>query len=165
MEVNKQKLLELIKEASNNMEYHNETDKPEYYSFKLEAIREDNPVYRALSDIVYDADVSTNFAYQMVAETIEALEYIISNEDGETIDTHELGDQISEQADSNTPIYNFKIMEFVSDNPYNVDEAIEEMGKAESIIQDGQTAYYLEWQKIANEVLTSLVLLLDEDEE
>lgn len=161
MEVNKQKLLEIIKEANNCMEYHPETDKPGYYSFKLDAITDEKPVYRALSDIVYDADVSTNFAYQMVSEAIDALEYIISNED-ETVDTDNLSDQIAEQADSNTPIYSSEIMEFVSDNPYSVDAAIKEMGKADSLIKDGQTAYYLEWVKIAYEVLNALVELLDD---
>lgn len=161
MEVNKQKLLEIIKEANNCMEYHPETDKPEYYSFKMEAITDKNPVYRVLSDIVYNADVSTNFAYQMVSEAIDALEYIISNEN-DTIDTDNLSDQIAEQADSNTPIYNSEIMEFVGDNPYSVDEAIKEMGKAESLIQDGQAAYYLAWERIAYEVLSALVGLLDD---
>lgn len=161
MEVNKEKLLEIIKEADNCMEYHPETNSPEYYSFKLDAITDKNPVYRALSDIVHNADVSTKFAYQMVSEAIDALEYIISNED-ETVDTDNLREQIAEHADSNTPIYNSEIMEFVSDNPYSVDAAIEEMGKAESLIQDGQMAYYLEWEKIAYEVLNALVELLDD---
>lgn len=161
MEANTKKLLEVVAEAKNCMEYHNETDKPEYYSFKLGAITDKNPVYRTLSDIVYNADVSTNFAYQMVAEAIEALEYIISNED-ETIDTDDLSDQITEQADSNTPIYNSEIMRFVEENPYSVDEAIKEIGKAESLIQDGQMAYYLEWEKIAYEVLRALTELIDD---
>jgi hypothetical protein len=161
MEVNKEKLLEIIKEADNCMEYHPETDKPEYYSFKLDAITDEKPVYRALSDIVYNADVSTNFAYQMVAEVIDALEYIISNED-ETIDTDNLSDQIAEQADSNTPIYNSEIMEFVSENPCSVDDAINEMGKSDSLIGDGQMAYYLEWEKIAYSVLNTLAGLLDD---
>lgn len=162
MEVNKQKLLKIIEEANNCMEYHPETDKPSYYSFKMEAITDKNPVYRTLSDIVYNADVSTNFAYQMVSEAIDALDYIISSEDSKTIDTDDLSQQIAEQADSNTPIYNSEIMEFVSDNPYSVDEAIEEMGKADSLIQDGQTAYTLEWEKIAYEVLRALAGLINE---
>ena len=161
MEVNKEKLLEIIKEADNCMEFHPETDKPEYYSFKLDAITDKNPVYRALSDIVHNADVSTKFAYQMVAEAIDALEYIINNED-ETVDTDSLSDQIMEQADSNTPLYNSEIMEFVSENPYSIDDARNEVGEADSLIRDGQMAYYLEWEKIAYEVLDALVGLLDD---
>jgi len=116
--------------------------------FTMEAIQGESKLHRKLSDLIYNADCATDTAYTFVNEALEILSEII--EYSETED--ELQDAISEQADSYTPIYNSEIMEFVRDNPYLVGDAIDELGKQNCLLSDGQGAYYLGLERMVYSV-------------
>lgn len=163
--MNKEKLLKVLKEADNCMEHHPEKDgKDSYYSFTMESISNKSDVHEVLSDIVHNADVHTDDAYKMVACGIESLIEIVNYLDDE-ITEDDVQDRIHESADSETPIYNYDIMQFVARNPYAVDDAIKEFGKRDSLIEDGQSAYYLAYSNIMHQLLSELGELAESEEE
>ena len=156
--MNKKKLLKVIEEAKNVIEWHDEDgDEAGYYSFTMEAISSKNPIYEMLSDYIYNKnDISTKFKYTMLGDALSDIDEMIDGVD-DNFNVDDLDDEISSRADSNTPVYNSEILDFISDNPYAVDEAINEMGKGESIINDGMTAYYLKYSEFLRDILGLLV--------
>ena len=124
--------------------------------FTMEAIKDESNLYRKLSDLIYNSDLNHDTAYTFVNEALEVLREVLANAENE----NDLQDAISEQVDSYTPIYNNDVMDFVKDNPYLVDEAIAEMGKRDSLIEDGQSAYYLGLERMVNEVAEIIIELL-----
>lgn len=156
--MNKKKLQKVIKEAKSVIEWHDEEgDKDGYYSFTMDAISSENPVYEMLSDYLYNRDdISTKYGYTMLGDALSDIDEMIENvEDGFNVD--DLDDEISVLADGNTPVYNSEILDFISENPYAVDDAINEIGKGESIINDGMTAYYLKYSGFLRDILGLLV--------
>lgn len=156
--MNKKKLRKVIEEAKSVIEWHDEEgDKAGYYSFTIEAISSKNPVYEMLSDYLYNRDdISTKYGYTMLGDALSDIDEMIENvEDDFNVD--DLDDEISERADSNTPVYNSEILDFISENPYAVDDAINEIGKGESIINDGMGAYYLKYNGFLRDILRLLV--------
>lgn len=156
--MNKKKLLKVIEEAKNVIEWHDEDgDKAGYYSFTMEAISSKNPIYEILSDYLYNKDdISTKYGYEMLGQAISDIDEMIDGVD-DNFNVDDLDDEISSRADSQTPIYNSEILDFISSNPYAVDEAINELGKGESIINDGMSAYYLKYSEFLRDILGLLV--------
>ena len=112
--------------------------------FTMEAIKDESELYRKLSDLIYNSDLNRDTAYTFVNEALEVLSEVLTNAKNED----DLQDAISEQVDSFTPIYNSDVMDFVRDNPFLVDEAISELGKADSLIEDGQGAYFITLERM-----------------
>jgi len=157
--INKNRLLETIKEAKDQIEWHKEEDnKAGYYSFKLDKIG-NTPMHRILSDYIYATDLDHNTNYSMLGEGLEVLDEVISSIDREYFnrDDDEIVEGISSQADSGTPIYNNEVMEFVSNNYSTVDEYTKEFGHGESIINDGMGAYYITYENFINGLLDILI--------
>lgn len=124
--------------------------------FTMEAIKDESNLYRELSDLIYNSDLNHDTAYTFVSEALEVLREVLANAENE----NDLQDAISEQVDNYTPIYNSDVMDFVKDNYSLVDEAIAEMGKRDSLIEDGQSAYYIGLERMVNEVAEIIIELL-----
>lgn len=117
--------------------------------FTMEAIQGESKLYRSFSDLIATSEYSTDTIYSFVNQALNILSEVLIYAKTED----ELQEAISEQVDSYTPIYNSQIMDFIKDNYYQVDEAIAEMGKRDSLIEDGQTAYYMGLERTVNEVI------------
>jgi hypothetical protein len=126
--------------------------------FTMKAIEGESDLYRKLSDLIYKSDLSRDTAYTFVNESLEILGEVLKYAENE----NDLQEAISEQVDSYTPIYNNDIMEFVKNNYSLVDEAIAEMGKRDSLTEDGQSAYYIGLERMVNEVAEVIKELIKE---
>lgn len=127
-----------------------------WVSFKSGTILTGNPYQEVLSQIIYqETNIHNDDCYMMIASTLEAWSEIIPD-NSEDFYADGFSADISSHADSNIPIYNHEIMQFISRNPYLVDDAIAEMGKSDSLISDGQTAYSIAWECVAYQVINEL---------
>lgn len=161
MYIKKQKLIKVINEALSQFEFHEQQEdsgREDYWSFKLDVIGK-TPLHRLLSDYIYASDLSHNYAYTITVEALEGiLEAVECNQNKEiNTDDDTLNDDLRQYANNTAPIYNADIMDFVSENPYKVDDAIAEFGKADTLIQDGQEAYALALEHSMRELLEKLV--------
>lgn len=169
MIVDRDKFLECINNAFNQLEFIKQDSKGNegYWAFKLEAISSNNPTYNLLSDLVRDTGLDTNTSYTMVADGLTSIKEALDEWEGEAkLDTDD--DRMTERfvtcSDALTPIYNTDIMEFVKNNYSAVDESIEEMGKADSLITDGRIAYCTNLERIIFDLVRQLSELVNDNE-
>lgn len=127
-----------------------------WYSFKLEAIKAKGELYNQLSDIIHEADVDQNTAYDWTVEALEAISEILGYEPD--INEDDFSDQLSSHADSNTPVYTSELVKWIGEgtNWMLVDDAISEMGKADSLTQDIMGAYCMGWERHARAVMEAI---------
>ena len=155
----KSKLLKVIRNAKNCLEYHPESKY--LYSFSMKAIKEKSPEYQVLSDIRFTSKLYLNTAYEMIADGLAAIEEIITYIDDSEITEKDVDSlELMEVADSLTPVYNNEVADFISENYHLVDEYINEFGKGESLINDGMGAYCVEQERMMRKLLDELVKLI-----
>lgn len=133
---------------------YGERDKP-WFSFTMQALNKKSDLQQALSNLLCGSELDNEYAYQIMVEVLEAIAEIVPN-DKEEFTSDMFDDVMSDYADSNTPIYNNEILNFVRSNPYMVDDAIATYGKGESLINDGQMAYYQSFLSMSYEVVRIL---------
>ena len=155
----KMTLLHKIKEARDLFELHedvkneltNEVTKPTWHSFKLEAIRSENALYRKFSDIIQDASVDENSAYDFTIEALDAMTEILTDNEGDTRDLEDiLTDPETLDQYAEAPIYNSDLLDWLAKGNQNeVDEAIDSFGwdgAGKSIITAIQCGYSEAWK-------------------
>jgi len=108
-----------------------------------------DPMYESLKDFIYEHDeIGVDNAYMFTAYGLEILDEILAYTDNEDA----IQDQISEQADSYTPIYYYEIGEWLKDNVTLVDDVKEELGTSGDTYKDTQTAYFITLERVTNEL-------------
>lgn len=144
------------------MEYHpdikdekGEVTKKSYHSFKLEAINSDNPYYEKLSEIVRDSGVDQDSAYMFTSQALELILELV--EEGADIDDSQ--DRISEEADSQAPIYNYDLLQWLArGNTAVVEETISEYGwnKDYTLVGFISASYARAWENHCYTVIQAL---------
>jgi len=129
-----------IKKLLDLFEYHNEEEKTcehchqtkeakSWTSFTLDAIRDKTDEYYAMSDLIGNADVDENSAYEW---TVEALEAIQENLD-KGIDSDEMQEALQEYANNGTDVYNYNLLDWLckGNNSTFVEDMANEWGNVE----------------------------------
>ena len=126
------------------------------FAFTLDAIQEKSALHEKLSDLIRNADVDEDSAYGWILEAVDSLNDYSTNIEPGRLDEEEddkIRDYISECADSNIPIYNSELLEWLGKgtNYTIVDDAIDEFGwdKERGITGAIMTGYYMAWERQA----------------
>lgn len=127
------------------------------YAFKPEVISSDNELYDILSDVIYQAEIRPDYAYNWMIEVLDMLEDA-DLKPGEAL--HD--DIIYEYSESVTPVYNSELLEWLAASMSHiswVEEALSNYGWAHgdnSLMQMIMAGYEMAWQSYATEVLEAL---------
>lgn len=132
-------VLEIVNRWENQFEENEQGNRENdtyrrWYSFKLDAIKSTNEDYLILSNILQESSVDHNTGYEWIVGILADLSETMDNEQtlSEEFDAqHEgWGDNISEYADNEVPIYNHSLTQWLAkgNNWILVDEAVEEYG-------------------------------------
>lgn len=134
----------IIKKLQDLMDYNEETKR-----HFLKVGQSENPLYEALGNFIYGQsnDIGVDNAYSFTAYGLDILGEILPYAKTED----EILDQISEQADSYTPIYYHEIGEWLKDNVSLVDEIKAELGsETGDTYKDTQVAYCITLERVTN---------------
>lgn len=120
----------------------------------------DDRLHEVLLKVIREADTDVNNAYKWTLEALEAIDEILAN----TEDIEEIEESLKEYADSYTPVYNDKLLNWLVaslENVSNVEEAITEYGCLDnegnfSLMNKIMAGYALAWERHALEVLNAI---------
>lgn len=129
------KLLKKLNTLSSHLEYNKEneeTKKDAYYCFTSKSLTGKTKNHRFLSDLLYNAEVSTNYAYQFLSETLDTLIDLVPDDEDEA-DTDNILDSLYEYLPEE--FYTYNHTKFIHDgNSEFIDEAVQEYDCKENII-------------------------------
>jgi hypothetical protein len=127
------------------MDYNEETKR-----YFLKVGQSDNSLYEPLRDFIYQhEDIGNDNAYTFTAYGLDILNEILDSDKSED----EILEQITEQADSYTPIYYHEIGEWLKDNVSLVDEIKAELGsETGDTYKDTQVAYCITLERVTNDL-------------
>jgi len=131
-----------------------------YWSFKIESIDSTNTYYEAMSDLLVKSSVDQNTTYQWIAQILGDIEERIDseNEIDELFTAESWQDHIVEYADSEVPTYNTDLTMWMSqgNNWIAVDEATDEFGQSESVLDSIRRGYAMAIESLYQEILTTI---------
>lgn len=126
------KIREQLNKLDKCFESHNATDNRDaYVSFTMDSIGRGDSDHRLLSDLVYSADVSTDYAYTWLWETIDALTEILNKgEESEEIDKDYMLDDFYSFLPEE--VYTYEHGKFIASHSWALDDAINQLGASEN---------------------------------
>lgn len=156
---------EHLENFSDIFEYHKkneETKRESFYSFKGEAIKNDNPYYNVISDTIRELQADEDTRYR---EAKNCIEWLLENyEENHTIVDIE-NYEVAEVADSNVDVYTSSLTEWLNKSDYNVYYLTQslENGDVSDGFQALSLAQYYCYEEIYNSVRDAIVNFLKEN--
>lgn len=146
-------LLDVFKEVKN--------EKDEFVRWALDSEKSTTEAYQTMSDFLYETDItSTDTRYTMAVEALESIISYASYANDEDV-PEDMPDALRETLDGHTPIYNSDIMQFITENPNEVDEVADEFGiesmYSSGIVRAGMTAYAVTLERLADRLYTRIL--------
>lgn len=137
-------------------------DKGEFmrWAFSLDALSDKS--HEPLSDFIYGLNIEHDTAYAMTVSALEAISSALDNMEENDEVSEEMPHAVLEYVESDTPIYNSEIMEFITKNYADLDELAEEYGTEtlynNGIVQAGQMLYNRMLERVAFELWGTLTM-------
>lgn len=158
-------LIEELEKFSSCIEYKEKEDNKDYYCFTYESMDKTNALHgyqQELSDLIHGADVSHDYAYEWLNDTILTLIDIGKcRNPNDELDRDSLLDGLYEGLQEE--FYAYKINEFVASNAWALDEALKEFGAQED--NNLGMAYRYAQEQQCHSFANSLISSIEEDGE
>lgn len=119
-----------------------------FRNYVMDKENEAYPVYQAVSDAMFNSQLTHNFSYSIA---VPAVEILLEAENWNN------DDDITERVDSAVPIYNYDLMQIYVSNWWAVDDACEELGyDTGNSIQRAQYGWYAQIESMVAAIRTNL---------